>query len=152
PGPPPRRRGAPRGRTESCRGDARRATRRRPAACRHRRRRAFAPPRQGPRETSLAARLTPVFSRQRLGEVVELALQEPVELVDGQLDAVVGDPALGEVVGADLLGPLARPDLRVAGGVTLGALALELALVEARANDPHRLLSRLPLTTLVPSL
>ena len=34
----------------------------------------------------------------------------------GELDPVVGEPVLGEVVGADLLSPLAATDLQAAGG------------------------------------
>ena len=94
-------------------------------------------------------RAPPVVGRERLGELVELALEDPVELVHGQLDAVVGDPVLGEVVGADLLRALARADLRAPRRVELGPLALELALVEPRAQDAHRLLAVLQLRLLV---
>ncbi len=90
-----------------------------------------------------------LVGRQRLGELVEATLQDPVELMDGQLDPVVGEPVLGEVVRADLLGPLAGADLRVAGGAELGAPPLELALVEARAQHAHRLLPVLELRLLV---
>src|SRR4029077_10623749 len=86
---------------------ARRATRRRPAAYRRLLRRASARLRRAPRARSFSESAAPLVRRQRLGELVEVSLQEPVELVDGQLDPVVGEPVLGEVVGADLLGPLA---------------------------------------------
>src|SRR5215218_9898348 len=77
---------------------------------------------------------------QRRRDVVELAREQLVEVVDGELDAVVGDAALGEVVGADLLRPLARADLRAPVGGQLGLLLGELLLVEPRAQDPHRAL------------
>ena len=72
-----------------------------------------------------------------------------VEVVRGELDPVVGDPALGEVVGADLLRALARAHLGAALGGDLRLLLRELLLVEARAQDPHRLLAVLELGLLV---
>ena len=56
-----------------------------------------------------------VLGGQRLGELVEVALEDLVEPVLRQLDPVVGDAVLGEVVGADLLGALAGADLRRGG-------------------------------------
>ena len=44
---------------------------------------------------------------QRLGELVQLAFEYAIEVVHGQLYAVVGDPVLRLVVGPDLLGALA---------------------------------------------
>src|SRR5256885_13234181 len=55
-------------------------------------------------------------------ELVELALEHRVEVVDGELDAVVGDAALAVVVGADLLRAIAGADLRAAVGRQLGLL------------------------------
>ena len=49
---------------------------------------------------------------QRGGELVQLAREQLVEVVGGELDPVVGDPPLREVVGADLLRALAGADLR----------------------------------------
>ena len=66
-----------------------------------------------------------------------------------QLDPVVGEAVLGEVVRADLLRALAGSDLRATGRVELRALLLELALVEARAQDAHRLVLVLKLRLLV---
>src|SRR4051794_2154128 len=84
-----------------------------------------------------------------VGERGEVALEHLVEVVRGDLHAVVGDAPLGEVVGADLLRPLARPHLRGAGGGLLGpALGLR-ALVEPRAQHAHRLLAILELRLLV---
>ncbi len=58
---------------------------------------------------------------KRLGERRELAGEDRVERVRGVLDAVVGDAVLREVVRADLLGAIARADLRPARRV-LGRL------------------------------
>src|SRR5437764_391703 len=90
-----------------------------------------------------------IRGRQRLGELVELALEDPVELVNRELDPVVREPVLGEVVGADFLRALAGTNLRVAGRVELRSLPLELPLVEARAQHAHRLLPVLQLRLLV---
>jgi hypothetical protein len=69
--------------------------------------------------------------------------------VHGDLDAVVGHAALGEVVGADLLCPLARADLGRPRRGELGLLGGELALVEPGAQDLHRALAVLQLRLLV---
>ena len=44
---------------------------------------------------------------QRIDELVQIAIQNGVQLVERQSDAVIRDPALGEVVGADALGAVA---------------------------------------------
>ena len=65
------------------------------------------------RSASRLERLAAVLGGERLGELVQLALEDALlQLVRGQLDPVVGEPVLGEVVGADLLRPLAAADLR----------------------------------------
>src|SRR5215468_3683226 len=56
----------------------------------------------------------------------EVAGDDGVELVQGQVDAVVGDSVLREVVGADALAAVAGADLALA---RLGALAVELLLL-----------------------
>src|SRR5919197_4026166 len=68
---------------------------------------------------------------QRAGDVVELACQHGVEVVDGEaVDAVVGHAALREVVGADLLRALAGADLGAPVGGQLGLLLGHLHLVQ----------------------
>src|SRR5689334_4539796 len=67
---------------------------------------------------------------QRAGDVVELAGEHGVEVVDRQpVDAVVRDPPLREVVRADLLRALARADLGAPVGRQLGLLLGHLHLV-----------------------
>src|SRR4051794_39566821 len=86
---------------------------------------------------------------QRAGELVELAGEDGVEVVGRVLDAVIRHAPLREVVGADLLRPLARADLCAALG-RLGRLLLgELLLVQARPEHAHRLLAVLQLGLLV---
>jgi hypothetical protein len=82
---------------------------------------------------------------QRGGQLVELAHQDPVEVVDEQVDAVVLDALFLEVVGADLLGALAASDLGLARGCDRGLLLGERALLQARAQHAHRALAVLKL-------
>src|SRR6185436_12389851 len=90
-----------------------------------------------------------VLRLERLGELLEVPVQDLVEAVHGVLDAVVGEAVLGEVVGADLLCALAGADLRAPRRGDLRLLALALRLVQPRAEDPHRLLLVLELRLLV---
>src|SRR5450759_2742170 len=79
-----------------------------------------------------------LLGRERVGELAQIAVQDLIEPVERQLDAVIGDPTLGEVVGANLLRPLARADLQSPGRRLLVLMALALALVEEGAQDAHR--------------
>src|SRR3954452_2343841 len=89
------------------------APRRRAAACRRRRRTARRPPSRAPRARARRAARSPEFLVlqalalvlvvERAGERRELALEDLVEVVRRQLDAVVGDAPLAVVVGPDLL-------------------------------------------------
>ncbi len=44
-------------------------------------------------------------------DLTQLAFEDLVQIVDRKLDAMVGDAPLAVVIGADLLGPVARADL-----------------------------------------
>src|SRR5207245_544275 len=48
---------------------------------------------------------------QRVDQLVELPVHHLGEVMRGEADAMVGDAVLREVVGADLLRPIARPHL-----------------------------------------
>ena len=83
-----------------------------------------------------AARL--VLLGEGVDDLVEVAGEHLVELVDGQPDAVVGDPVLLVVVGADLLGALPR---RRSGTAAVGGLRRLLALLldlSRRARSTRR--------------
>src|SRR5947209_12626921 len=69
---------------------------------------------------------------ERGGDVVELAHQHGIEVVHAQTDAVVGDALLREVVGADLLGALAGPDLGLTRGVDRRLLLGQRPVVQPR--------------------
>src|SRR5262245_18779426 len=90
-----------------------------------------------------------VFGGERLGELAEVALEDLVEPVLRELDPGVGDAALGVVVGADLLCPLARPHLGTARGGHLRLLPLAFRLVQPCAQDAYRLVAVLQLRALV---
>src|SRR5437763_9805003 len=86
---------------------------------------------------------------QGVEQLVEVAGQHLVELVDREPDAVVGHPVLLEVVRADLLRPAAAADLGPPGARQLVGLALLLGLEEAGPEDPHGLVLVLELALLV---
>src|SRR5215831_7837708 len=75
---------------------------------------------------------------QSIDQFVERgAFQHLLELVQRQADAVIGDPPLREIVGADALRAVARADLALAlRGPRVGRL-LALQLIEARAQHLH---------------
>ncbi len=91
----------------------------------------------------------PLVGGEGLDDVVEVAGQHVGQPVDREPDAVVGDPVLLEVVGADLLAPPAAADLRSPLG---GALDVTLALgsfEQPRPQHLHRPLAVLQLAALV---
>src|ERR1700677_2321723 len=51
---------------------------------------------------------------QRPDQFVEIAVHDIVEFVQREIDAMVGDSALREVIGADAFGTIARADLQLA--------------------------------------
>src|SRR5215212_2823032 len=94
-------------------------------------------------------RLPPLLGGQRGRELLQVALEDAVEPLDGQVDAVVRDAVVGIVVGANLLGALAPADLRPARRRELFLLALTLELEESRAQYAQRLRLILELGLLV---
>src|SRR5262249_50677737 len=84
---------------------------------------------------------TPLVGLERGGQLIELAHQDPVEVVDEQVDAVVLDALFLEVVGADLLRALAGADLGLARRRDRGLLLGQGPLIQTRAQDPHRALT-----------
>src|SRR3954447_18960386 len=93
--------------------------------------------------------VSPLLGGQCLGELVQLAFQDAIEIVHGQLYAVVGDAVLRIVVGADLLRTLAGADLRPTCRRLLGRLLLALELVEPRPQHAQGLRLVLELRLLV---
>ena len=114
-----------------CRRPPSAARRRRAAACADRHRLSLL--RRQPRRL--------VLGGQRVDDLVEVALHDPVDIVEREVDAVVGDPALREIVGADALAAVAGADLALAvggaGGVRGWALRLRRA-GRAGSSSPWR--------------
>ena len=80
-----------------------------------------------------------MFGHQRRHQFFQRrALDDLVELVEGEVDAVVGHPPLREIIGADALGAVAGADLALALGRALGVDPLAFQLVEPRAQELHR--------------
>src|SRR5690606_28551662 len=91
-----------------------------------------------------------VLGDERVDHLAEAVAGEHFgQLVQGQPDAVVGHPALREVVGPDALGAVAAADHRLPrrGLGPVGLLAL--LLVDPGAQDLHRLVAVAVLAALV---
>ena len=71
-------------------------------------------------------------------DLVHVAVQELVELVNRQLDAVVGHTIFREIIGADALRAVARADLTLAVGRDGGTLLFYLGLVQPRTQHGQR--------------
>src|SRR5689334_20735364 len=67
--------------------------------------------------------------RERIDDLVQIAVHDRVDPVEREVDAVVGDAALREIVGADALAAVARADQALARG-RFGARALAALAVE----------------------
>src|SRR5258708_5415872 len=99
---------------------------------------------------SLAAELLGAFvGRECLDHIVELPFEHAIERVQGDRDAMIGEPVLLVVVGADLLGTPATLHLVTPCRTHLGVLTILFRLQQTRAQDAHRFVLVLKLTLLV---
>src|SRR5690606_25114389 len=90
----------------------------------------------------LRQRVGLVFAREALDQGVDVARQHVGQVVQGQaVDAMVGDPALRIVVGADALAAVAAADLQLAGGGGGGGATLRLGFGQRCAQALHRLVA-----------
>ncbi len=70
-----------------------------------------------------------MFGHQRVGEFADFAVHDVIHLVQREVDAVVGDAALREIVGADALGTVAATHQRFTlGGKSCCALPVPVCL------------------------
>src|SRR5512145_1079044 len=69
-----------------------------------------------------------MFGHQRACEFADVAVHDGVHLVQREVDAVVGDPTLRKIVGADALGTVAAADQALALGGGLGILFAHLGV------------------------
>src|ERR1039457_689663 len=90
-----------------------------------------------------------VLVRQRLDEHIEVAVEHTLELMQRQVDAMIGHARLRKVVGANLLAAVATPNHRAAGRLELRVALRLREIVKARAQHAHRLGTILDLRLLV---
>ena len=55
-----------------------------------------------------------VFLIQRTNQLIEVAVHDIIELVQRQIDTVIGDAALRKIIGANAFGPVPGSDLKLA--------------------------------------
>jgi hypothetical protein len=76
---------------------------------------------------------------QRRGHVVEIAVEDGLQLVQRQVDAVVGEPALREVVGPDPVAAVAAADQALARRGFLRGAFVAVLVAQPRRQHRHRL-------------
>ena len=72
-----------------------------------------------------------------IDDVLEVALQYALEVMDGQADTVIGNSTLGKIVGSNLLRAVACAYLRTAGIGHLLELTLAFLVQEASTKHCH---------------
>jgi len=76
---------------------------------------------------------------ERIDDFIEFALHDAIELVQREVDAVVGQSALRKIVGPDAFGAVARSDETLARRGGLGLLLAQLLVADARCEHAERL-------------
>ena len=84
-------------------------------------------------QVGLGKFLLHIGSLKRADHLAQIAFHHPVEIVEGQADAVIGDPVLRKVVGADFFLASARTDLALASARSI-SLLLRAACPRATAR------------------
>src|SRR3954462_803059 len=82
-----------------------------------------------------------VLRHQRAGDLVQVAGHHLVDLVEREVDAMVGHAALREVVGADAVAAVAGAHEALAGRRFLGLLLAHLLVLDARGEHAPGLLA-----------
>jgi hypothetical protein len=93
-----------------------------------------------------------VLLLQRIEQLVEIAVHDLVQLVERQIDAVIGHPPLRKVVSADALRSVAAADLQTPRPGLRAALLLLLRGKQPRAEQLHRAGAILVLRALILTL
>src|SRR5690348_5556218 len=78
------------------------------------------------------------FACERADQIVEIAIQDLRQLVQGQVDAVVGDAALRKIVRADALAAIAGTHLQLARRGLLRGLLGALRIQQPRLQQRQR--------------
>src|SRR6185312_13747109 len=81
------------------------------------------------------------FLRQRLGDLVEVAVHDVGDPVEREVDPMIGDAALREVVRADALAAIAAADQALALGGLLGMALAAFLVAQPRREHRHRALA-----------
>ena len=81
--------------------------------------------------------------------VQRFAGHDLVELVENEMDPVVGEPPLRKIIGADAFGAIAGPDLGTPVRGALGVKFLALRIVDPGTQERHGAGAVLVLRTLV---
>src|ERR1700694_4198424 len=80
-----------------------------------------------------------MLRRQRIDQFTQRFARDHLrKLVEGEVDAVIGDAALREIIGADALGTVAGADLLATIRRARRVDALAFGVVDAGAQDVHR--------------
>src|SRR5581483_11199472 len=103
----------------------------------------------GPSVTRVAEPPRLLVVHERVGDLVELTGEDPVELVQRQVDAVIGDAVVLVVVRADLFAPTATADLTAPRLRRLRLLTVLLELQQSGTQHLQRLRPVLDLALLV---
>src|SRR5258706_15177275 len=82
-----------------------------------------------------------VLGGERRADLHEVAVHDGVDLVQREVDAVVGHAALGEVVRPHAIGTVARADEALPLRSFLGRLLAHLLVLDARGEDAPGLLA-----------
>ena len=90
-----------------------------------------------------------MFLIQGADQLARVAVHDVVELVERQIDAVIGDAALRKIIGADALGAVARADLELARLRLRTRLFLALVREQPRLQERQRARAILVLRALV---
>src|SRR5258708_1456872 len=86
-----------------------------------------------------------VLGRKRGRELGEVAVHDLLDLVEREVDPMVGDAALRKIIGADAIGAVARADEVLASRGLLVGLLLDLLRLDTRREHAPRLLAVLVL-------
>src|SRR5690606_15205133 len=93
-----------------------------------------------------------VLARERIDHLVELAFENPVELVQREVDAVIGHASLREVVRANTLRSIPRADEALAARGRLALALRDLGVAQPGREERHRARAILMLGALVLAL
>ena len=79
-----------------------------------------------------------MFIGQRKAQIIQIAFEHRCQLVQGQVDAVIGDPPLRKIVGANPLAAISRSDQTASGGGLTRFAFAPFAVTQTGCQDLHR--------------